>query len=158
MTGDLIHDPSPKQVPDKDIALPPNIRASDVPIDDITNSSVAKEDFEEIKCHLCEFSLLDTGPNQPMNNGRRRMSLHYSEIHKIRHMRLCGRRGCDFRSNNQFLNRKHRIKEAGHTQCEICGHKILALRIEQHKREIHGDLTFDCEYCTRPYGNPQQLR
>ena len=158
LTGDSIHDPSPKQVPDKDIALPPNNGTSDVPIDDITNTSVAIEDFEEIKCHLCEFSLLDTGPNQPMNNGRRRMSLHYNEIHKIRHMRLCEKRGCDFRSNSHFLNRKHRNEEAGHTQCEICGNKIKADRLEQHKKAIHGDVTFDCEYCARPYGGTHQLR
>ena len=116
------------------------------------------EALEKIKCHLCELSLLDTEPSHPMNNGRRRMRQHYSMIHKIRHMRLCEKRGCEFRSASSKLNRKHRIEEAGLSQCEICGHQILAVNLERHKKEIHGDLTFDCDYCGRPYADPGHLR
>ena len=132
--------------------------------DNITSTSDTTENFEEIKCHLCEFSLLDTGPLQPIyttsltTNGRRWMSQHYSDIHKIRHMRLCEKRGCSFRSTNFKQRRQHRIEHEGHIQCDICGNKILAVRFEQHQREIHGDKTYDCEYCARPYGKLQQLK
>ena len=126
--------------------------------DVIINISGATEDLEEIKCHLCEFSLLDTEPLHGKNNGRWQMRQHYRIIHKIRHMRLCEKRGCDFRSASFKLNRKHRREEAGHSQCEECGVQILTERLEIHKKQVHSDLTFDCEYCNRPYGNAGHLK
>ena len=125
---------------------------------DFVNPPCEPEALEKIKCHLCELSLLDTEPSHPMNNGRRRMRQHYSMIHKIRHMRLCEKRGCEFRSASSKLNRKHRIEEAGLSQCEICGHQISAVKLERHKKEIHGDLTYDCDYCGRPYADAGHLR
>ena len=151
---------------EEDTALPSKVLVSERLIhekqseanDDIINTSGAVEDVEEIKCHLCEFSLLDTEPSHPMNNGRQRMRQHYSLIHNIQNMRLCEKRGCDFRSASRKLNRKHRREEAGHSQCEICGRQILAVNFKLHKKMVHGDTTFDCEYCDRPYGNTGQLK
>ena len=152
---ELTNDPSPMQVPD---ITPSNDNVSSLPnADDITTND-STEDFEVIKCHLCEFDLLDTGPLQPTNNGRRRMMQHYSDIHKIRNMRLCEKRGCDFRSTIFKLRRQHRIEHEGHAQCEICGNKLRAGRLEKHIQDIHGDKTFDCDYCGRPYGNRQAFR
>ena len=125
--------------------------------DVIINTNGATEDLEEIKCHLCEFSLLDTEPLHKKNNGRRRMRQHYSMIHKIQRMRLCEKRGCNFRSASFKLNLKHRREEAGHSQCEVCGVQILTYLLEKHK-QIHSDRTFDCEYCNRPYGNAGHLK
>ena len=133
-------------------------QARSVTNDDIININGAAEELEEINCHLCEFSLLDTDPSHPANNGRHRMRQHYSIIHNIRHMRLCEKRGCNFRSASYKLNRKHRREEAGHSQCEVCGVQILTERLEIHKKQVHSDLTFDCEYCNRPYGNAGHLK
>ena len=147
---------------EEDTALPSSERLilekKSVTNDDIINNSGAAEDVEEIKCHLCEFTLSDTEPSHPMNNGRQRMTQHYSMTHNIPYMRLCEKRGCNFRSANRKLNRKHRREEAGHSQCEICGRQILAVNLELHKKMVHGDTTFDCEYCDRPYGNKGMLK
>ena len=44
--------------------------------------SVAALD-EEIKCDMCDFSLVDYAPWDPVKNGRHRMSLHYKTEHDI---------------------------------------------------------------------------
>ena len=136
-----------------------------IPVNDIANFTGKTEDVEEIKCHMCEFSIhIDYGcegvfrtTSALRKNVGLRMSQHYCKVHNIKNMKICETRGCDFRSQDRLLRMKHKRSEAGRTQCEVCGISVLAYRIDQHMR-THSDVTFDCEYCFRPYGNHGMLK
>ena len=136
-----------------------------VPVNDIANVTGESKDVEEIKCHMCEFSLrCDYGregvfrtTSALRQDACNRMNEHYKEVHNMKNMKICETRGCDFRSQNRILRMKHKRAEAGRTQCEICGISVLAYRIDKHM-ETHTDRTFDCEYCFRPYGSDGMLK
>ena len=72
-------------------------------------------------------------------------------------MWLCGRAGCDFRSDRPKLIRRHKEEEKGKKQCEVCGVKVGPSRFASHMK-IHKDVTYDCEHCSRPYGTGSNLK
>ena len=141
---------------------PPQERA---PMSDLADVTVETEDFEDIKCHICEFSVrCDYGrwgaiatTSAARKNAGIRITQHYNNVHHIKNMKICETRGCDFRSDDKLLRMRHKRSHAGHTQCEVCGIQIKEHAIDQHMA-THSDLTFDCEYCFRPYAGPGMLK
>ena len=85
------------------------------------------------------------------------MTKHYKAVHGIQGMWLCGRLGCDFRSECPKLARRHRDEERGKTQCEVCGVEVGSHYLGTHMK-IHKDVTYDCEHCSRPYGSGSALK
>ena len=136
-----------------------------VHVDDIANMKSESEDVEEIKCHLCEFSIhCDygreggyTATSALRQTARNRISQHYNEVHDLKNMKICETRGCDFRSQNRILRMKHKRAESGRIQCDVCGVSVLAYAIDKHM-EIHSDRTYDCKYCFRPYATHGMLK
>lgn len=112
---------------------------------------------ERLKCDRCDFAFTAIANEFNRRNSQHQITKHYKTEHGVQGTWLCGRVGCDFRSDCPKLIRRHREEERGKTQCELCGVTVVSSHLKSHMR-IHKDVTYDCEHCSRPYAQGSALK
>ena len=113
--------------------------------------------FKKLTCDRCDFAFTAIADEPNLKCSRVQMAKHYETEHGVEGMWLCGKPGCDFRTDCPKLRLNHKRQEKGKIQCEICGITVSASGISNHMR-VHEDVTYDCEHCSRPYGSGHALK
>ena len=129
-------------------------------IDEVSENS---DNLDIIECDGCEFKL---GCKYPLSgfkpslrqNLRDNMQQHYREAHNIECMKFCKQQGCGFRTQSSLQMKYHYRREAGKSQCEVCGKSMKSYNLKSHMKTHSDHHTIDCEHCFRPYGSNQILR
>ena len=124
---------------------------------DVTDDVFKLPQVERLKCDRCDFAFTAISDEPNRRCSQRQMTKHYKEEHGVQNLWLCGRPGCDFRSECPKLIRRHKEEEMGKTQCEVCGVQVNASYLSTHMK-VHTDVTHDCEHCSRPYSNGHALK
>ena len=83
-----------------------------VPNVDDGDASAAGISFKKLKCDRCDFAFTTIADEPNLKCTRPWMTKHYETEHGVEGMWLCGKPGCDFRTDCPKLRWKHKRKEA----------------------------------------------